>query len=281
MLLIHGWGGSSAHWIWTFHGLADVSTMYAPDLPGYGETPPLRGPTNIARMAACIIEFADAMGLEQFDLNGHSFGGGVAVYLAAHYPERVRRLILTCYGTLANDVRALMMDQLYAPLSLGVQFWHPWLRFSQPWINLWQFWLVNAGYMPLVPWSAARPFFYTMPSDAEMLREGYREFVMMDQQTALENSISLGNPALRSALQQLAMPTLFIAGVQDMVVWPDLVANAQRVVRNSRIAWIHQCGHVPMIERAESYNDALRAFVISSSISDASTNRHNGQVALA
>ncbi|MEI7771260.1 MAG: alpha/beta fold hydrolase, partial [Chloroflexales bacterium] len=39
LLLIHGWGGSSRHWLGAFVTLAEDHTVYAIDLPGYGESP--------------------------------------------------------------------------------------------------------------------------------------------------------------------------------------------------------------------------------------------------
>ena len=59
-------------------------------MPGFGETAALTEPTTIARLAAVVIEFADALGLEYFDLNTHSFGATVGIYIAAHWPDRVK-----------------------------------------------------------------------------------------------------------------------------------------------------------------------------------------------
>ncbi|HCB42538.1 MAG TPA: 2-hydroxy-6-oxo-2,4-heptadienoate hydrolase, partial [Pseudomonas sp.] len=40
------------------------------------------------------IGVLDALGIEQADLVGNSFGGGIALALAIRYPQRVRRLVL-------------------------------------------------------------------------------------------------------------------------------------------------------------------------------------------
>ena len=74
--------------------IADVRSVYAPDLPGYGESDasPARG---IADAAAAISELAKDLRLRQIDLLGVQYGAEVAIELAASQPELVRRLVLT------------------------------------------------------------------------------------------------------------------------------------------------------------------------------------------
>jgi pimeloyl-ACP methyl ester carboxylesterase len=73
--------------------LADVRSVYAPDLPGFGESDP--SPTrSIVEAAAAISDLANDLRLRQIDLFGVQYGAGVALELAAARPELVRRLIL-------------------------------------------------------------------------------------------------------------------------------------------------------------------------------------------
>jgi pimeloyl-ACP methyl ester carboxylesterase len=73
--------------------LADLRSVYAPDLPGYGESDP--SPTgSIADAAIAISDLANDLRLRQIDLLGVQYGAGVALELAAARPELVRRLVL-------------------------------------------------------------------------------------------------------------------------------------------------------------------------------------------
>jgi pimeloyl-ACP methyl ester carboxylesterase len=73
--------------------LADVRSVYAPDLPGFGESDP--SPTrSIADAATAISDLANGLRLHQIDLLGVQYGAGVALELAAVRPELVRRLVL-------------------------------------------------------------------------------------------------------------------------------------------------------------------------------------------
>ena len=64
------------------------------DLPGFGVSPPPDGPWGAREFAAAVAPVLDDIG-EPVVVLGFSFGGRVAVHLAAAYPERVRALVLT------------------------------------------------------------------------------------------------------------------------------------------------------------------------------------------
>jgi pimeloyl-ACP methyl ester carboxylesterase len=73
--------------------LADVRSVYAPDLPGYGESD--SSPTrSTADAATAISDLANALRLRQIDLLGVQYGAEVALELAAARPQLVRRLVL-------------------------------------------------------------------------------------------------------------------------------------------------------------------------------------------
>ena len=73
--------------------LADVRSVYAPDLPGYGESD--ASPTrSTADAATAISDLANELRLRQIDLLGVQYGAEVALELAAARPQLVRRLVL-------------------------------------------------------------------------------------------------------------------------------------------------------------------------------------------
>jgi pimeloyl-ACP methyl ester carboxylesterase len=84
--------------------LADVRSVYAPDLPGYGESD--ASPTrSVAEAAIAISDLANDLRLRQIDLMGVQFGADVALELAATRPELVRRLVLA--GAAAERIGAV------------------------------------------------------------------------------------------------------------------------------------------------------------------------------
>ncbi|MFB9394128.1 alpha/beta fold hydrolase [Streptomyces coeruleoprunus] len=69
------------------------------DFRGFGRTPlPVTEPDGVVRPAQDVLDLLDALGIERAALVGASFGGGVAVEIAARHPERVSALALLCAG---------------------------------------------------------------------------------------------------------------------------------------------------------------------------------------
>jgi pimeloyl-ACP methyl ester carboxylesterase len=73
--------------------IADVRSVYAPDLPGCGESDP-SPVASPAEAAAAVSDLAKDLRLRQIDVLGLQTGAGVALQLAALRPELVRRLVL-------------------------------------------------------------------------------------------------------------------------------------------------------------------------------------------
>lgn len=90
VLALHGWGRSSEDFAATLRGLEGVAL----DLPGFGSTPPPPEVWGAADYAAAVASMLPEMDTPIVVL-GHSFGGRVAVHLAAARPEAVAGLVLT------------------------------------------------------------------------------------------------------------------------------------------------------------------------------------------
>ena len=73
--------------------IADVRSVYAPDLPGLGESDPSPN-ASVAEAAGAVSDLADDLRLRQIDLLGIHSGARVALDLAAARPTLVRRLVL-------------------------------------------------------------------------------------------------------------------------------------------------------------------------------------------
>ncbi|MGB9185083.1 MAG: alpha/beta hydrolase [Solirubrobacteraceae bacterium] len=94
VLLLHGQPGSAQDWggvVKALDGLGNPAAPIAVDRPGWdGATPAC----DLAGNAAAALSTLDARGIERATVVGHSLGGGVAAWLAAHHPERVSALVL-------------------------------------------------------------------------------------------------------------------------------------------------------------------------------------------
>jgi pimeloyl-ACP methyl ester carboxylesterase len=75
-------------------GLGESFRIVAPDLRGRGKTDKPAVGYSIPDHVRDVLDLLDLLGLERVVLAGHSFGGYVAIYIAAKHPERVEKLII-------------------------------------------------------------------------------------------------------------------------------------------------------------------------------------------
>jgi pimeloyl-ACP methyl ester carboxylesterase len=89
LILVHGLLGYSFSWRFTMPALAPYATVYAIDNLGAGLSVAPRDLNCTVRAAAeRVLQFADALGLSEFDLLGTSHGGAVAMMAAAICADR-------------------------------------------------------------------------------------------------------------------------------------------------------------------------------------------------
>ncbi|HJU65767.1 MAG TPA: alpha/beta hydrolase, partial [Gemmatimonadaceae bacterium] len=94
VILLHGWSDSWFSYSPVLSELAKVAHVYSVSMRGHGESD---GPTTgytMPQMAADVVAFMDAVGLERAVVVGHSLGSLVAQHVAASVPARVTKLVL-------------------------------------------------------------------------------------------------------------------------------------------------------------------------------------------
>lgn len=128
ILLLHGWGGSSESFLPLLRDLSANHRVIAPDFPGQGKSPEPPEPWSVTEYAEMIRGFCDALDIRGCDILAHSFGGRVALYLAATWPDYAGKLLLTgCAGippvkTKKQDVRRTayrLLSRLASPKFFG------------------------------------------------------------------------------------------------------------------------------------------------------------------
>jgi pimeloyl-ACP methyl ester carboxylesterase len=99
LICLHSAHGSSREFARFLPQIADVRSVYAPDLPGCGESD-VSPSGSVSEAAAAIHDLAADLRLRQIDVLGIELGAAVALELAALKPDLVRRLVLVGIPTL-------------------------------------------------------------------------------------------------------------------------------------------------------------------------------------
>jgi pimeloyl-ACP methyl ester carboxylesterase len=245
VLLIHGWGGSGRYWQSTVERLRDRFTLVVPDLPGVGRALPVRRPFDMPAHAAALEALLVHLRIERAHVVGHSMGGGIALLLAARRPELIDRLALTAISLFRSERERAFFRQITAVAGAMMRLRAAWM-----------------ADLPFLTRQFATRFFYRVPADPRLLREGFLDYLQMDHATALASARSAASPAIEAAARRVTAPTLLVAARQDQVMPPANVPYTLAAIAGSQVRWIERCGHLPMVEHPDEYAAILREFLL-------------------
>jgi len=93
VMLLHSTASNGGQWKSLTNALKGHYRVVSPDLPGYGGSVEIGGQEGLRGDAAPVIDLIEEVGAP-VDLVGHSYGGAVALKIAADRPELVRSLCL-------------------------------------------------------------------------------------------------------------------------------------------------------------------------------------------
>lgn len=236
LLLIHGGAVEGASWLDTVTALATDRLVIAPDLPAHGASGYLP-PAQLLTWLATVVDYFD---LDQFDLCGHSLGGGLALRYAANHSHRVRRLIVC------------------APVSTGQFFPRLW---PEPW---------KTG--RFIPWPLhdtliekvwGEPTLIT-PTQRDQFGLIFRDFFYSTRWWWYLTGGWLWLLDLPLAsLESIRTPALFLWGERDQVV-PFSQARTRRYIQaipNARLQFLEGLGHLPQVEESDIFNAVVREFL--------------------
>jgi pimeloyl-ACP methyl ester carboxylesterase len=254
LILVHGLMGYSFSWRFSIPALAPHATVYAVDNLGAGFSPVKPGRSIDCRLRATaerLLEFADALGIEQFDLLGTSHGGGVAIMTAAICAEqnnsRLGRLVLVAPINPWSPHGRRFAPFLGSPL--GTLLFHNTI---ERWRSLDYVWLCrlfgDASKIP--PDSLAG---YRMPM---VKNQGLRHALhIVRTWTADMAELEAALPKIRDS------KTLLMWGTKDRAVDFRSAEPLRQNFRNVRLAAFKGVGHLPYEEAPNDFNRALVNFL--------------------
>ena len=243
LVLIHGLLVS--HWIWrpVIKTLSAEAEVIAFDLPGHGEAdrPAPQAfdytPLGLAHYCDRVL---DVLGVSGATVVGHSFGGGIALALAALHPERVRALLAV--DAVALPFRLPLSGQLVLSPGIGEALFKRVYSRGQ---------LASHFENAFEDRSLASDLYVDYYWE-RLNRPGGRDatYAMIRAMAGLDLSPLLG---------EISAPTAVLFGDKDRIVPPAHAERIAALVPGATAEVIPGCGHSPAEETPERFVGAVRA----------------------
>ncbi|WP_024300799.1 alpha/beta fold hydrolase [Methyloversatilis discipulorum] len=235
LLMLHGSGpgvSAWANWRLVMPQLAERARVIAPDMAGFGYTerrPDLR--YDMDTWVAQAVGMLDALGIEQADLVGNSFGGGLALQVAIRHPQRIRRLVLMGSVGVRFDI---------TPALDAVWGYTPSIETMRGLLDLFAYdrSLVNDDLAKLRYEATIRPGF--QESFASMFPAPRQRWV-----DAMASNVE--------DIKALPHETLVIHGREDQVIPLDTSLTLAQWIPNAQLHVYGKCGHWTQIEHAARF----------------------------
>jgi len=242
-VLIHGSGpgvSAWANWRLNLPVLAQQRRVIAPDMAGFGFTERRPGESHSMQgWLDHLLGLLDAMGLEQVDLVGNSFGGALALKFALRHPRRVRKLVVMG----AVSVTFPLTDGLDA-----VWGYQPSVANMRALLDLFAYdrGLVNDELAELRYRAAARPG----------VQEAFAAMFPAPRQRWVD-ALASSEEALRALPHEL----LIIHGREDRVIPPVISQRLFELTDRSQLHLFGRCGHWVQIEHTDRFNRLVGDFL--------------------
>jgi pimeloyl-ACP methyl ester carboxylesterase len=102
--------------------------VYAPDLPGFGESDPPPSRPSIADYAEVLGDFLDTMRFRQIDVLGYQAGALIAAEMAIARPKQIRRVVMVSVPVLNDTERDAFRRGSWLPAEDGSHLLTEWKR---------------------------------------------------------------------------------------------------------------------------------------------------------
>jgi pimeloyl-ACP methyl ester carboxylesterase len=248
LLLLHGPPFDHQVWAPAIPFLSGHFRVVAPDLPGFGRSQPLDRNGSPEALIRAIAGLMTSLRMVPGFVAGASFGGGIALGLAARHPERVRGLVgvgslgLERWPTTTQARLARGLRRVPGALGLAIRL-APRLQAR---------WLLRSA---LSPTSPAEQALLDQVARTLRARTGRRALI----QTLRE--LDTWQQIMRQ-LGGIRAPTLLVWGEHDRIYGLPAAERLRHALPGARLLTLAGAGHLLPVERPAELADAMRRFLL-------------------
>jgi 2-hydroxy-6-oxonona-2,4-dienedioate hydrolase len=229
VLLVHGQPGAGADWAAVAARLPRSLGVLAPTRPGYDGSPARSMADNAALLADMLASAGGVPGV----VVGHSYGGGIALLLAASHPELVAGLVLV--APVGDPASIMLVDRVLAAPIVGPAVTAAVLGASA-WIGPRLRRLAGSG-LP-------RPFTHVsrlLPDEqaaAALADRNLRQSFVAEQRSLVAEL-----PSVVAAAPEVRAPAVLLVGSRDSIVPAKAVARLAATLPRAELRVVARAGH--------------------------------------
>lgn len=227
LVLLHGLMGELSNWEAVIDRFKANYHVLVPILPIY-EQPLLT--LGVRSLSKHIHRFIKHKKVGQVVLIGNSLGGHIGLVFTNAHQEHVKALVLTGSSGLYEN-------------AFGGSFPK---RESYEYIRE----------------KVAFTFYDPATATKELVDEVFKS---VNDRSRVIRILALAKSAIRhnmsKDLSKITIPVSLIWGKQDKVTPPDVAEEFHQLLPNSELNWVDLCGHAPMMEQPEVFNEYLDKFL--------------------
>ena len=227
LLLLHGLFGALSNFKGIIDHFSKDYNVVVPMLPIFEL--PIRK-VSVTGFVDHVTAFVEEKGYDTVHVLGNSLGGHIALLFVLANPDKISSIILTGSSGLFEN-------------AMGSTF-------------------PKRGNYEFIKTKTEATFFHPEVATKELVDEVYD--IVNDRNKAIR-ILSTAKSAIRhnlgDKLHQVVAPTLLIWGKHDTITPPFVGEKFNELINNSKLIFVEECGHAPMMEYPEVFNDHLGTFL--------------------
>ncbi|KGE88678.1 MAG: alpha/beta fold hydrolase [Phaeodactylibacter xiamenensis] len=227
LLLLHGLFGALSNFEGIIEHFKKTHNVIVPILPIFEL--PIRK-VSVTGLVDYVVDFVNYKAYEKVNVLGNSLGGHISLLYALAQPDKISSIILTGSSGLFES-------------AMGTSF-------------------PKRGDYDFIKTKTEATFYRPEVATKELVDEVFD--IVNDRNKAIR-VIATAKSAVRhnlgDKLHQIEAPTLLVWGRQDNITPAFVGEKFHELIENSRLVFLEECGHAPMMEHPEVFNKHLEDFL--------------------
>ena len=227
LLLLHGLFGALSNFEGIIEHFSGKCNVVVPILPIFEL--PIRK-VSVTGLVDYVIDFVEYKKYEKVNVLGNSLGGHIALLYALARPDKVNSIILTGSSGLFES-------------AMGTSF-------------------PKRGDYEFIKKKTQATFYDPDVASKELVDEVFD--IVNDRNKAIR-VIATAKSAIRhnlsDKLHQVKAPTLLVWGKEDQITPAFVGEKFHELIEHSKLVFLEKCGHAPMMEHPDLFNNHLESFL--------------------